>query len=83
MKSVTIFAMGHKIVKINDEAIKMDIIDEESPTSYGSVTHSGCSIIIEKVQDKQLKKELEDLQKHLKKQNKFDTILACVNKERK
>ncbi|MCF6245073.1 MAG: hypothetical protein L3J43_08545 [Sulfurovum sp.] len=83
MKEVTIFALGHKIVKISDEAIKMDVVNPESPASYGSVAHGGCSIVVDKIQDKILKKELEDLQIHLKKQNSFGTILACVNKVQK
>lgn len=83
MKKVTIFALGHKIVKINDEAIKMDVVNPKSPASYGSVAHHGCSIVVDKVQNKILKKELEDLQIHLKEQNSFETILACVNKTQK
>ena len=81
MQEVIIFALGYKRMKINNEAIKMDVVNPESPASYGSVAHSGCSILINKVKDKKLKKELENLQIQLKKQNKYDTILACVNKE--
>ncbi len=83
MKEVTIFALGHKVVEINDEALKIDVIDPKSPYSIGSVAHGGCSIIVDKVQDKTLKKELENLQIHLKKQNGFETILACINKVQK
>ena len=83
MKTVTIFVMGHKIVNINDEAIKMDVISRKSSFSVGSVEHGGCSILVDKVQDKKLKKELEYLQIDLKKQNGFGTILACVNQVQK
>jgi len=80
MKEVTIFALGHKRMKINNKAIKMDVANPESPASCGSVAHGGCSILVNKVRDKKLKKELENLQIHLKKQNDFGTILACINK---
>lgn len=83
MKEVTIFALGHKVVKINDEAIKMDTVNSESQASHGSVAHKGCSILVDKIKDKILKKELENLQIYLKKQNNFGTILACINKVQK
>ncbi len=80
MQEVIIFALGHKKMKINNEAIKMDVVNPKSPASYGSVAHVGCSILVNKVKDKKLKKELENLQIHLKKQNNFGTVLACMNK---
>lgn len=82
MKEITIFALNHRVVKVNEEAIKMDVIDP-SPLSYETIAHGGCSIVVDKILDKKLKIELENLQIHLKKQNDFGTILACVNKVQK
>jgi len=81
MKSVTIFAMNHKTVELNDEAIEMAEISKDSPLSFGTVAHRGCKILIDKVKDKKLKKELENLQKQLKKKYAFDTILAYIYEE--
>lgn len=80
MKAITIFALGHRVVKINKDALKMDVIKPTSAYSIGSVAHGGCSLLVDKVQDKKLKRELKNLQIHLKKQNDFGTILACINK---
>jgi len=83
MKKITIFALNHRVVKVNAEAIKMDVVDPSSPLSYETAAHGGCSILVDKILDKKLKKELENLQIDLKKQNGFGTILACVNEVQK
>lgn len=83
MIEITIFALDHRVVTINKDAIKMDVVDPKLPYSTGSVAHGGCSILIHKVKDKKLKNELEKLQVHLQKQNGFGTLLACINKVQK
>jgi len=74
MKEITIFALNHRVVKVNAEAIKMDVVDPSSPLSYETLAYGGCSIVVDKIRDKKLKKELENLQIHLKKQNDLGTI---------
>ncbi len=79
MKEVRIFALGHNIIDINKEAIKMDVANPDSPASYGSVAHNGCSILVNKVKDTKLKIELEKLQNNLQNQYGSSIIMAYVN----